>query len=360
MKLLITLDFPPEIGGIQRYLNDIVMHTFSSDDVVIAGGKHQRSAGNDSRYPCRIVRVSVPFAFVNKKVLLLPLFFLLWYQVVRRKSAVTILAGNIYAALVPGFMSFVYPLHYHVFCYGTELLPLKKKQSLRGRIWETVLRRADMVYYLTKATHRLLEVCDGCPPCIQMFPKIDLPAYTVCRKEHLDGKLHEVHLLSVGRLVPHKGHAVLIEAAAGLSAQHPWHLTIVGNGPEHKRLISLVQQHALGRRITIAPDVSGTDLAELYKDADIFIFPSLENGSAIEGFGIVLLEAMAYGAAIIASRSGGIVEVVDDNMEIAQLVPPGNPEVLKNTLTALMADNERRFTMAYAAHQLLKDRYVWK
>ena len=86
----------------------------------------------------------------------------------------------------------------------------------------------------------------------------------------------------------------------------------------------------------------------------------METESGIEGFGIVLLEAMAYGAAIVASCSESIEEVVDNNSQYVELVQPGNSEALKNALTSLMADSERRFRMASAARQFLEERYVWK
>ncbi|MBN1575460.1 MAG: glycosyltransferase [Chitinispirillaceae bacterium] len=357
MNVLVTLDFPPETGGIQRYLADIVVHTFTDEDLVITGGGCRRHAGDENRYPCRVIRVPQPFLFVNKKLLLLPMFFLLWYQVVRRWPHVKVFAGNIYAALVPGLISFGCPLRYHVYCYGTELFPLRKKHSLRGLIGKTVLRRCAKVYYLTKTTLGLIENCHGSAPSLRVPPRIDLPDYRVCRKELRDGT---IQLLSVGRLVPHKGHDVLIEAVSLLKGSLPWHLTIVGKGTESGRLNSLVRRHGLENRIILAGGVSPSGLATYYKDADIFIFPSVETASAVEGFGIVLLEAMAYGAAIVACRSGGIAEVVDNNNDYAELVPPNDPEALKNGLVSLMEDNERRFRMVCAARQFLEERYVWK
>ncbi|MBN1306904.1 MAG: glycosyltransferase family 4 protein [Chitinispirillaceae bacterium] len=357
MNVLVTLDFPPETGGIQRYLADIVAHTFTAEDLVITGGRCRRQRDDEHRYPCRIIRVPHLFLFVNKKIQLLQMLVLLWYQVVRRWPQVTVFAGNIYAALVPALISLGRPLRYHIYCYGTELLPLKKKCSLRGLIWRTVLRRCTAVYYLTKTTLELLKYCRGCAPCERIPPRIDLPDYQVCRKEPREGI---VRLLSVGRLVPHKGHAVLIAAVSLLKGSVPWNLTIVGEGPEFGRLGSLVRRYGLENHVFLAGSVSGSELAGCYKAADIFVFPSMETVSAVEGFGIVLLEAMAYGAAIVACRSGGIAEVVDNNNDYAVLVPPDDPEALKNGLMGLMIDGKRRYRMACAARRFLEERYVWK
>lgn len=357
MKLLITLDFPPEKGGIQRYLSDIVLHTFTADDLVISGGAFFRNKERQPVYPCRIIRLGPCLPGINKKALLLPMLFVLFYYIIRRNGHVIVHAGNIYAALLPGCISHIIPVRYHVYCYGTELLPLNKKYSLRGLAWKMLLRRAEAVYYLTNTTRQLLERSHRCGKMIRMFPRIDLPDYRVCRKT---GDYGTVRLLSVGRLVQHKGHAVLIEAVSMLPAEMSWRLTIVGNGPEYGRLTGLVHRYDLDKKILIAGEVCASELEEYYKSADIFIFPSIETASGIEGFGIVLLEAMAYGAAIVASRSGSIAEVVDDDRQYAELVAPGDPAALKNALMALMVDPERRFRMACAARQLLEKRYVWK
>jgi len=60
MTVLVTLDFPPEKGGIQRYLHEIVVHTFTADDTVITGKGVARYRQGDTRYPCRIERLGFP------------------------------------------------------------------------------------------------------------------------------------------------------------------------------------------------------------------------------------------------------------------------------------------------------------
>ena len=354
MTILLTLDFPPENGGIQRYLDAIVRHTFTGDDQVITGSGPGNLPASDRRFPCRILRMAFPGQRINKKILLLPMFF----QMVRSGNgtkARLILAGNVYAALVPWLLSFFMTVKYHVFCYGTELLPIGNG-SLRTMLWRAVLGRAERVYYLSGATLRLLEYAYACTRCEQWVPKIDLPAFVL---ENKKWNRTPVQLLSVGRLVPHKGHATLIEAAAMLADQPEWHLSIVGSGPEEQPLARRIRQLSLTSRIAIRTTVSDRELTVLYENADILILPSVTTATAMEGFGIVLLEAMAYGAAIVASRSGGIEDVLEGCTDGAELVAPGDVPELVEAIRRLIGDEKKRFRMARAARDLLERRYVW-
>jgi len=357
MKLLLALDFMPETGGIQRYLGDIVTHTFSADDMVVTLSP-RNCRPDDTHYPCRVVRLSFfGVRRVNKKLFLPVMAAFLMREILRRGSKLTVVAGNIYPALIAGAISFVFSLNYRVYTYGTELCPLKKPHSLRARLWRMALCRAQTVYYLTNATLDLLRECRSELRLQQWLPRIDLPAGSFPVKAP-DGDT--VRLLCIGRLVLHKGHALLLEALRNPPPGLSWHLTIAGGGPQYGNLVSMVHRYALDSRVTIAGEVSQQPLQELYKDADIFVFPSIETPSAFEGFGIVLLEAMAYGAAIIATRSSAISEVFNNCAGCAELVPAGDTQSLRNAIFALVANPERRGYMSRSALSLLKERYVWK
>ncbi len=356
MKILVTLDFPPDVGGIQRYLHETVTHRYSCGDLVIAGSGFR--SGGDDEYPCPVKRMRFPIPVPLKKILLLPMVPCLLHTLIRKGFSARIEAGNVYAALVPALLSFLFPVRYRVYCYGSELLALGRRYSLKVLILKSALRRAEALYYLTNVTLRILrDTCRCDNRCIQAYPRIDIPAHPVVRKVHPDGI---IRLLSVGRLVHHKGHSVLLEAVAGMgTAAVPWHLTIAGDGPCHGMLMEKVKEMNGVENVVIDRKATDTDICRYYGEADIFILPSIETEKGVEGFGIVLLDAMAYGASIIASRSGGIEEVVGLYHGCAELVPPGDPESLRKALILLIKDDERRFRAAIAARRLLEERYVW-
>lgn len=117
-----------------------------------------------------------------------------------------------------------------------------------------------------------------------------------------------VQFISVGRLVPVKGHDLLIDAfadavAGGLDAE----LTIVGGGPERTALERLAAMRAVAARVRFTGALGGDELASAVSAADAFVLPSRR-----EGFGVVLIEALATGMPAIATRSGGPEDIMGD------------------------------------------------
>jgi phosphatidylinositol alpha-mannosyltransferase len=137
-------------------------------------------------------------------------------------------------------------------------------------------------------------------------------------------------ILFVGRHEPRKGLAVLLDAFAGLDRDAE--LWVVGDGPRSGPLQSrnVERVHWLGR-------VSEEEKQARLRGAVIACFPALDG----ESFGIVLLEGMAAGAAVIASDIDGYRTVSRADRE-ALLVPPGDPVALRGALQALLDDPVRR------------------
>jgi colanic acid/amylovoran biosynthesis glycosyltransferase len=148
-------------------------------------------------------------------------------------------------------------------------------------------------------------------------------------------------LICVGRLSPEKGQAGLLETFAEVSRDHQHlELVLVGDGPEADRLRALVGQLGISGRVRFAGRLSEADtLGEIAK-ADILVLPSF-----MEGLPIVLMEAMAVGTAVIASRVAGIPELVHDG-ETGLLFTPSNWDELASCIRRLADDDALRGSLA--------------
>ena len=149
---------------------------------------------------------------------------------------------------------------------------------------------------------------------------IDLAEWRKLLAETSDQPRGRFRGLFVGRFYRRKRVDVLLRSAAALATRIPnLELRIVGNGPCAAPWRALADDLQLGAAVTWLGDVSRSQLADEYRACDLFCLPSVQ-----EGFGIVLLEAMAAGRAIVASRAAAIPEVVPHGF----LVEPDNPAAL--------------------------------
>lgn len=163
-----------------------------------------------------------------------------------------------------------------------------------------------------------------------------------------DGK---INLLFVGRLEERKGIMFLLRAYLRLRSRESLRLLIVGDGPLKKEAKQLVSTHKLPN-VCFLGRVSAKELPSCYATADIFCSPATHG----ESFGIVLLEAMASGLPIVASKIPGYQEVLTSKEGV--LVPPKNPQKLAKALNSLIKNKPLRRRLGKAG--LLKaKKYDW-
>ena len=140
---------------------------------------------------------------------------------------------------------------------------------------------------------------------------------------------------AVGRLVPEKGFDVLIRALAGLPEAD---LVLMGDGPERAGLEGLGRELGLQDRMTFTGWVEPPWVAR--QRCDVLVMPS-----RVEGFGLVAVEALLAGIPVVASRVGGLTEVVEDGVT-GLLVPSDDPEALASALRELEGDSVLRAELA--------------
>ena len=159
----------------------------------------------------------------------------------------------------------------------------------------------------------------------------------------------EPYFVWAGYMVAQKGPQVVLGAMREIEDGH---LYLAGEGPYLPELRAQVEKYGLGDRVTFSGFLAGPDLWSLMGGATALVFPSMW----YEVFGMVALEAYALGKPVIASRIGGIEDVVLDG-ETGFLVPAGDAHGFARAMQTLLSDPQKGAHMGKRARQLVVDEF---
>jgi glycosyltransferase involved in cell wall biosynthesis len=198
------------------------------------------------------------------------------------------------------------------------------------------MRRAAMLTVVSHAMQRTAEpIADGQTP-IHVIPMgVDLKSRFV---PPTAGYLRrKKSLLFAGRLVEKKGVRFLIEALPLVVAKHPEaRLTIIGSGPDRHVLEAQATRLGVQDKISFLGAVVNTALPSHFQDHEVVVFPSIvASDGDQEGFGLVLVEALGCGCAVISSDLPAMADIIKPN-ETGIVVSPQDPAALAAEINALM------------------------
>jgi glycosyltransferase involved in cell wall biosynthesis len=161
-------------------------------------------------------------------------------------------------------------------------------------------------------------------------------------------------ILFVGNLTESKGIEYLIEAMPTvLQRIKNYRLTIIGDGPQRRKLEKLAQTLGIQEYIDFIGSQPQTVVSEWMQKSKIFVLPSI-----YEGFGIVLLEALASGLPVVGTQVGGIKDIITP--EVGALVPPASPESLANAILDILTNEDRYSQIREQAVPYVRNRFTWK
>ena len=346
--LLVTQDFPPDVGGIQTYSWELSRRLAARAEALHVVAPARPGAAS--------VDASVPFPV--QRVLgrpdLLPLTALATVPPLARRARPDVafhaqwqtVGASVLARALTGW-----PRRIACAAHGRELLfnPLPKTLRLDAaydRLRRRMLGWVDTFVPVSHYTAGLLE--DRGVPAERLHvvpngtdPERFRPVDATPLRRHLDLGDRPL-LLTVGRLVPRKGIDTILRALPSISEAAPEvQYLIVGTGPDRDRLEQIARTVGVTDRVHVLGQVPHGDLPHYYSAADVFVMPSRETPPDVEGFGLVFLEANACGTPVIGARSGGIPDAVVDG-ETGLLVPPSSPEALAQAALSLLTDADRR------------------
>jgi glycosyltransferase involved in cell wall biosynthesis len=161
-----------------------------------------------------------------------------------------------------------------------------------------------------------------------------------------------LRLMCTGRMVPAKGHQVLLEAVKLLRDRNiPLQVTLVGGGPELERLQQYVLDHDLADTVNFTKALSHPETLAQLRHADLFALASFA-----EGIPVALMEAMSLGLPCVSTYIAGIPELIRNGID-GMLVPPANPVALANALEIVIGDPVLRRSLGASARQRIINQY---
>ena len=232
-----------------------------------------------------------------------------------------------------------------------------------------IARNVDHLTYLGEFTKN--EISKALSPIekmklIKIAPGIDtdhfapVPSSAQLRKDL--GLADKKVIVSVGRLVHRKGQDILIQSMPEVLAKHPTaHILMVGEGPYRKDLTKMVSELNLIDAVTFIGRIQYKELPRYICAGDIFVMPSRSRlaGLEVEGLGIVYLEASSCALPVIAGRSGGAPDAVDEGVT-GYSVDGTSPLEVSEAVIKMFDDPINAREMGQAGRSWIIDKWRWE
>jgi len=370
--LLLTYDFPPIGGGIARMMGEIASR-YPAGELIVSTGHVDECATTDAQLPNRVDRLSYP-ARRLKTLQGLVLWSRRVSALVAELHAGFIWCGNLRPAAYPAKWAHDRGgIPYGVMVYGGDLLALRlnyEDSRFKRLAAKSLLGSAEVIVAISRYTHDL--ACDvlrdlGLEQRTSRVRVIPLGTDPAVFRPGLDpASLVSKHalpkarwLVTVARLVPHKGIDTTIKALARLAPRHAdLRYAIVGEGTYRRSLEALAETHGVGDRVHFLAGVTDEELPLAHALADIYVGVSRVTARDVEGFGIALLEASASGKPVVAGRSGGMPDAVREG-ETGLLVDPEDEASVVRAIESLLDDPAHARALGDAGRRAAESFYNW-
>ena len=344
MKLLLcTLEYPPQIGGVANYYENLIQAWPDQEAWMILDNNQNELLCRRGPYPWRKT------------------IFSLYKQLAGHSFDLIFLGQILPLGLAALCLNIFIPFKFGVFLHGMDLtfaLITPRKRFLAGLI----LKKSKIIVCANSKVRDIL--LDHWPqlkdrvvlinPGAKVGQADPVTQAQFRQRYQLTGKKI---LFSIGRLVKRKGFDQVIRALEGCGDQNFVYL-LAGDGPEKDNLQALAAASAVAEKIIFTGVLTEAEKWSCLDLCDIFITTSRELGADFEGFGIVYLEANLMGKPVIAGRSGGVADAVIDNFN-GLLVDPENINDISQSLKKLFIDQDLANKLGEQGRTRAQQDFAW-
>ena len=347
--LVAAPDFKPSIGGVAEHAHQMMKHlTELGEEVVVVAPEMRGASEFDRSCPYSVRRFpSASGATFRSRLDRIRL----WRSTIEAAEAVRpdyllcsrwdVISGSIVA-----LVSRVLGLPLLMFAHGTEV----SRHSWWTPVLGATLRNADRVVCVSSYTRSAVEALGVDPSRVVVVPNgIDIRTVDRYRQQRAAGRRAPLDtvfrtdrptVLTISRLTPRKGIDRVIAAMPTVVSAVPDAVYVVGgDGPDRERLEQLRDESPARDAIRFLGPVTEDEKLECYEQCDVFAMPNRNEKGDVEGFGIVFLEANAFGKPVIGGRSGGAVDAIVDG-KTGLLVDPNNVDLIAGAVIRLLTDSD--------------------
>ncbi len=325
---LITIDYPPQRGGVARYLFELVKASEGEINVIVPPPSKRR-----------------------------------WWQLVPlclQQQGTVILVSHVFPVGTAAWISrMLGGPEYAVLFHGMDV------RQVRGRLKTWLLRHitnnAKAVFMNSHSTRKdtLKRIPQFRPMPVVITPGAEsiefLARQDARRKLAVDQDIPIV--ISIARLVPRKGIDMALRAMSRIQKDRDVSYVVMGDGPDRERLLSIAEENKA--RVTWIHDASDEEKWLWLAAADVFVLPVRDEGDDVEGFGIVFLEAALASIPSIAGKSGGAGEAVLDG-ETGFLVDPHSVDDITESIEKIIWHEELRDQLGKRGRSRALHEFDWK
>ncbi|TAM56153.1 glycosyltransferase family 1 protein [bacterium] len=346
MPVLLTADFPPSRGGIQRYMSALAqaLHDDGHAVAVVAPGERQTHADAGLSYP--VLRYGEPTRWSQPARM--------YDTLVRAHRLIsdgrTICSSWYPAGLAAAFYHRWTPARLAILAHGSEIAP--GASPLRLALQRAVFARAGHRIANSRFTAGLLARAGIVHGVDVVACGVD--AWSIARRPAT-----EPTILSVGRLIARKGFDRVIAALPALKRRLPGvRYEIVGDGPQREELLALAERLGVREHVQLLGALDDAALHDAYGRAWCFALPARSEGNDVEGFGIVYLEAALAALPAIGGRGSGAEDALLDGVT-GLLIDGNDVPALTRALTRLLIDRPWALSLGLTARRRALACYTW-
>ncbi len=360
--LIITLEYPPQIGGIASYIYNAASH-WPDNDLLIYAPKTKPTYDENSKW--RVIRKKPYFTFFWPHWL--RLLWQIWRIVIKEHVEII----HVHHVLPVGYVAYIIKkinkIPYYVFFHGTDLEKATKSRW-KKRMAKKICFAADKIIvnsvFLQNKFKDKFEDLNKEVVVVNPGPN-ELFLETIANEEikkikaqlALEGKKV---IITVARLAEAKGYPRLIHVLPVILKKIPnlvW--LIIGDGPKKKLILDLIQKKSLQNVVRYLGEIEPKLLPKYYQVADLFVLLSHPDIEAEEGWGTVFLEAAASGLPVVAGNAGGVSETVE-NLVTGLMVDASHEEGVVNAVVELLRNEQYAKQMGKKGKERVIKEFAWE